>query len=355
MATGNLATLQMVQNVLNGTTPPNQAKNADTLDSKHASEFATAAQGTKADSAYQKPAAGIPKSDLAQDVKNRLDKADSAYQKPTAGIPKTDLDSSVQASLSKADSALQSAPVTSVNGKTGDVQITNVSSSDKVNHKLTITVDGESTEFDGSADKSISFESGGDDPNAVKFIPQSLSEEQKQQARGNINAADLTYVNNQLATKQPVGDYPTTGEMNTAIGNAVNNLIGGAPEAFDTLKEIADWIASDESGTTSLINRVKNVEDNVSTLKKGITVIGISIAASKWSNNAVTLSASDYAGIGNVTANSYVEFTVDDAAAEAILKNSIELSGQAAGSIVFSCTTVPTTTISGVIKVFNQA
>ncbi len=35
-------------------------------------------------------------------------RADSAYQKPTSGIPKTDLDSTVQASLSKADSAIQS-------------------------------------------------------------------------------------------------------------------------------------------------------------------------------------------------------------------------------------------------------
>ena len=38
-------------------------------------------------------------------------KADSAYQLPSGGIPKTDLDSSVQASLGKADTALQAADV----------------------------------------------------------------------------------------------------------------------------------------------------------------------------------------------------------------------------------------------------
>ena len=38
-------------------------------------------------------------------------KADSAYQLPSGGIPKTDLDSSVQASLDKADTALQAADV----------------------------------------------------------------------------------------------------------------------------------------------------------------------------------------------------------------------------------------------------
>lgn len=45
------------------------------------------------------------------------------YTKPSGGIPKTDLASDVQTSLGKADTALQSAPVTSVNGKTGDVTL----------------------------------------------------------------------------------------------------------------------------------------------------------------------------------------------------------------------------------------
>ena len=47
-----------------------------------------------------------------------------AYAKPSGGIPKTDLASSVQTSLGKADTALQSAPVTSVNSKTGTVVLT---------------------------------------------------------------------------------------------------------------------------------------------------------------------------------------------------------------------------------------
>lgn len=45
------------------------------------------------------------------------------YSKPASGIPKTDLSDAVQASLKKADTALQSAPVTSVNGKTGEVSL----------------------------------------------------------------------------------------------------------------------------------------------------------------------------------------------------------------------------------------
>lgn len=45
------------------------------------------------------------------------------YSKPSGGIPKTDLASAVQASLDRADSALQTAPVSSVDGKTGAVVI----------------------------------------------------------------------------------------------------------------------------------------------------------------------------------------------------------------------------------------
>lgn len=45
------------------------------------------------------------------------------YSKPASGIPKTDLADAVQTSLGKADTALQSAPVTSVAGKTGAVTL----------------------------------------------------------------------------------------------------------------------------------------------------------------------------------------------------------------------------------------
>lgn len=45
-----------------------------------AADFATAEQGEKADTAYQKPDGGIPKADLDQSVQDSLDKADTALQ-----------------------------------------------------------------------------------------------------------------------------------------------------------------------------------------------------------------------------------------------------------------------------------
>ncbi len=59
---------------------PADGGNADTLDGKHASDFATKAQGAKAETAYQKPYDGISASDLSAAVQKSLGKADSAIQ-----------------------------------------------------------------------------------------------------------------------------------------------------------------------------------------------------------------------------------------------------------------------------------
>lgn len=90
---GNLAALDAFGNV---------------KDSNHkATDFATAVQGELAETAYQMPDGGIPKSDLASSVQTSLDKADTAYQKPNGGIPSTDMSSAVQTSLNKANTAYQ--------------------------------------------------------------------------------------------------------------------------------------------------------------------------------------------------------------------------------------------------------
>jgi hypothetical protein len=77
----------------------------------------------QAASAYQKPGAGIPETDLNSATQAKIDASATAYQKPAPGIPSTDMTTAVQTSLGKADTALQSAPVASVNGKTGAVTL----------------------------------------------------------------------------------------------------------------------------------------------------------------------------------------------------------------------------------------
>lgn len=66
----------------------------------------------------------------------------------------------------------------------------------------------------------------------------------------------------------------TIREVATDVTNtAVTNLINGAPGAFDTLKEIADWITGDHEGSVDaadLIADVSNLKDVVLTETTGL-------------------------------------------------------------------------------------
>lgn len=60
------------------------------------------------------------------------------------------------------------------------------------------------------------------------------------------------------------------GGLSTKVGSLqtqYDNLIKDAPAALDTLKEIADWISKDETGTQALIQRVTNIETKVTGLQ----------------------------------------------------------------------------------------
>lgn len=54
---------------------------------------------------------------------------------------------------------------------------------------------------------------------------------------------------------------PTTTQMNSAISSAIDELIGGAPATYDTLKEIADYIAEHEEVVDTLNAAIGNKLD----------------------------------------------------------------------------------------------
>lgn len=45
------------------------------------------------------------------------------------------------------------------------------------------------------------------------------------------------------------------------IASAISAVVDDAPEAFDTFKEIAEWISQDETGTAALVSRVASIEN----------------------------------------------------------------------------------------------
>lgn len=70
-----------------------------------------------------------------------------------------------------------------------------------------------------------------------------------------------------------LSERPTTSDMNSAISSAIDELIGGAPATYDTLKEIADYIAEHEDVVTSL-NAAIGSKLNASVYNAFIATIG---------------------------------------------------------------------------------
>lgn len=67
-------------------------------------------------------------------------------------------------------------------------------------------------------------------------------------------------------------DSTVAGSVEAKVQKAVNDLIDGAPDSLDTLKEVADWIAKDESGTVDLLGRVAEnanaISENANAIKE---------------------------------------------------------------------------------------
>ena len=95
------------------------------------------------------------------------------------------------------------------------------------------------------------------------LVPAPAAGEQNKYLRGDgMWAAPLS--DEQLTTLGKVDGLETrVGSIETKY----DNLIKDAPAALDTLKEIADWITKDETGTQALIQRVTNIETKVTGLQ----------------------------------------------------------------------------------------
>lgn len=52
------------------------------------------------------------------------------------------------------------------------------------------------------------------------------------------------------------GSADTEGSVAYKVKNAIADVVAGAPTSFDTLKEIADWIANDETGSAQMANDI---------------------------------------------------------------------------------------------------
>ena len=81
--------------------------------------------------------------------------------------------------------------------------------------------------------------------------------------------ADVTGLEDALTAR------PTTEAMNAAISTAISGLINGAPETYDTLKEIADYIDAHQDVVDALNASIGSKADAsvVATLQETVTAI----------------------------------------------------------------------------------
>lgn len=63
-----------------------------------------------------------------------------------------------------------------------------------------------------------------------------------------------------------LAERPTTTGMNAAISAAISDLINGAPETYDTLKEISDYIAAHQDVVDALNSAIGQKADRATTL-----------------------------------------------------------------------------------------
>lgn len=124
--------------------------------------------------------------------------------------------------------------------------------------------------------------------------------------------ADVTGLEDALTAR------PTTDAMNTAISTAISNLINGAPETYDTLKEIADYIESHKSVETALNEAIGKKADKATTLAGyGITDAMTATAINKAIEDALaTATGGESAADVKTALNNYK--TSNDARVKAI-------------------------------------
>ena len=106
---------------------------------------------------------------------------------------------------------------------------------------------------------------------------------------------------------------PSTETVNGLISDAIDDLINGAPATYDTLKEIADWIATHQSEYEALIaaiaGKVDKVEGKGLSTEDYTTAEKTKLAGIEAGANAYTLPAATTSALGGVQVGS--NLTID--------------------------------------------
>lgn len=163
------------------------------------------------------------------------------------------------------------------------------------------------------------------------------------------------------------GNASVTGSVDQKVATAVTNLVNGAPTAYDTLKEIADWIATSEADAADLVAKLNRLENEHDTDIKALQQVDVTLQNKDTDlQNQINALKSKSDGIqAGAEANVQSDWNVTDTLSDAYIKNKPgnasqsvaglmsaadkkKLDGIAAGANSYSLPTASATTLGGV-------
>lgn len=103
-------------------------------------------------------------------------------------------------------------------------------------------------------------------------------------AKAPLNSPELTGV--PLAPTATVGTNSTQIATTAFVKTAVDNIIDGAPEAYDTLKEISSYISSHNSEYEALLDITSNKQDKITGGATSITSSNLTASRALVSNSS---------------------------------------------------------------------
>ena len=343
----NLATTKMIQNIIDGTTPPQRAIKAsqdgsgNNIENSYAKQNGTYVNMTVGNANNADAAAEAIKATQDSNGDNIV----NTYAKQSGNYPNMDVGEATHA-----DSADNAARAT------------------RVSHSLTF---GSKT-FDGSANQTITREDLGigtiytlagsvafadlPTPSAANVgyiynVTDDFTTDSRFVEGAGIHCAAGTNVG--IVRQDAVymfdvfGTDIDTSNFAEVDGNYPNMSVGEAEKVSNTLTLVIDGSTITFDGSTAQSATI-NTSGAVH-----IDVVDITIPTSSWSNRAVTLTAADYPVIANVTATTTVQLIASDNSAATFITNNVNLASQGVGNVTLNCTTTPTSSISATLMIIN--
>ena len=140
----------------------------------------------------------------------------------------------------------------------------------------------------------------------------------------------------------------------TALGGRIDDIEDGTVKAgaASVADKVANPIKINLNGVEVSYDGSEEETVVIST-EGGFAQADVSIAAAAWSGGAVTLTSADDPALSNVAENSLVQFVAADASAQTVVQSNVRITGQGAGSVTFSCDSVPAGAVNGTLVIFN--